>query len=531
MSGSKGIHSSVTSPFAGTQLFATPVKRAVDATTVRSASDPYFRIVASAPALDPREIDSAVAAVEVTVSWGEHDILDVAHLAPPRAFVVGERNAPSEGDVDFELARAFLGRDRLAIVEPCGTGVMVRVPADARLAVLDGSGVREHEAMLGSLVPAADEREVSAYVLREGETARLAWKGFVFRIRGVAAAKPVIASRRPELMPFAVAAGLGAVVAAAFGIGSLLMPDRSMLGGETLSLDDRYVAALIEAREQARSQVQADAPAPSDPAGPSASGDTGQAGDLRHRDRSGALAQQGEADPSDAQLATTTIDAESGSVSSPVLDAMATLVAAFDAPTSAYGRNAAVGADSLSMIGQLIGGPIGAGSGLGGLGMVGSGLGSGGDGSGTIGNRDGDGGIGLAPRPDHYGDCRSGQCDVMSTRQAAVPRVPVPQVEEPSGGLSADAIRRVVARNISQVRHCYEQGLQRDPSLAGRVTVAFIIGPNGAVLSSRADASGIADPGVAGCVGSSVRRWSFPQPEGGRTVSVRFPFTLSRAAQ
>jgi hypothetical protein len=49
------------------------------------------------------------------------------------------------------------------------------------------------------------------------------------------------------------------------------------------------------------------------------------------------------------------------------------------------------------------------------------------------------------------------------------------------GGLSKEVIRRVVAQNRGRVRHCYETALLSDPAAAGRVTVKFVIAPEGRV--------------------------------------------------
>ena len=45
-------------------------------------------------------------------------------------------------------------------------------------------------------------------------------------------------------------------------------------------------------------------------------------------------------------------------------------------------------------------------------------------------------------------------------------------------------IRRVIQRNIGQIRFCYEQGLHSRPDLSGRVGVRFIISPSGGVQTA-----------------------------------------------
>lgn len=97
-----------------------------------------------------------------------------------------------------------------------------------------------------------------------------------------------------------------------------------------------------------------------------------------------------------------------------------------------------------------------------------------------------------------------------------------------SGRLPPEVIRRVVQRHMASIRLCYEQGLKRNPELAGKVTVRFVIGPDGSVSTASASQSDIGDPAVVACVVQRVRRMAFPQPEGG-IVTVSYPFMFKAA--
>lgn len=102
-------------------------------------------------------------------------------------------------------------------------------------------------------------------------------------------------------------------------------------------------------------------------------------------------------------------------------------------------------------------------------------------------------------------------------------------------GLSREVVRRVVRRHVVQVRGCYDAQLGHAPDLAGRVTVRWVIGVDGAVsdaaLESSTLASAIADDGgasalaVGTCIVETVGTWSFPAPEGA-PVHVSYPFVL-----
>jgi hypothetical protein len=99
-------------------------------------------------------------------------------------------------------------------------------------------------------------------------------------------------------------------------------------------------------------------------------------------------------------------------------------------------------------------------------------------------------------------------------------------LDAPQLALDRDVIRRIVRAHISEIRHCYNQGLARDPDLTGSVTVKFTIGPTGHVSASSVQSTDLpAD--VADCIADAPKRWKFPQPEGGGNVIVAYPFVLS----
>lgn len=99
------------------------------------------------------------------------------------------------------------------------------------------------------------------------------------------------------------------------------------------------------------------------------------------------------------------------------------------------------------------------------------------------------------------------------------------------GGLDRDAIAAVINRNLGQVRFCYEQGLQGDPALAGRVAVDFTIGGNGMVKAASVASSSLGSKVVEDCIILRLKSWKFPLPENGVDVKVSYPFVLRRAGQ
>jgi len=108
---------------------------------------------------------------------------------------------------------------------------------------------------------------------------------------------------------------------------------------------------------------------------------------------------------------------------------------------------------------------------------------------------------------------------------------PIEAEAEVSGGLDPDQIREVIQRNLGQILYCYEQGLQRQPALSGRMGVRFVINPQGRVSMASVSASSLRSNPVESCIVSKIRSFQFPRPVGGVNVKVLYPFQLQRNAQ
>jgi hypothetical protein len=93
-----------------------------------------------------------------------------------------------------------------------------------------------------------------------------------------------------------------------------------------------------------------------------------------------------------------------------------------------------------------------------------------------------------------------------------------------TGPLAPEVVRRVMIRNINQLRFCYEQGLTRNANLVGRVVERFTIANNGTVTASQTAHTTLNDGGVEQCVASAVRRWMFPEAASPVTVEVPINF-------
>ena len=92
--------------------------------------------------------------------------------------------------------------------------------------------------------------------------------------------------------------------------------------------------------------------------------------------------------------------------------------------------------------------------------------------------------------------------------------------------MSVEVVRRVLRRHINELRFCYERALQARPTLAGQVTIQFVIGPDGAVVSSAVAESAIGHGATETCLATAFRRWPFPSVEGGGVAAVSQPLEL-----
>jgi TonB family protein len=197
-----------------------------------------------------------------------------------------------------------------------------------------------------------------------------------------------------------------------------------------------------------------------------------------------------------------------------------------NAPTSPFGQDSALGVDPENALGLLMGNQIGDSFGYGGLGLRGTGRGGGGSGLGTI-------GLGNLGTIGHGGGGGSGSGYGRGVGGLRGHRAGAPSIRtgtaEVRGSLSKEVIRRYIRRSINQIRYCYEQQLARQPDLAGRVQVRFVISPSGAVTSSSPAGSTLGNPAVEDCVARAVQRIAFPQPEGGGVVIVTYPFMFQSA--
>ncbi|MBX7096326.1 MAG: TonB family protein [Myxococcaceae bacterium] len=170
-------------------------------------------------------------------------------------------------------------------------------------------------------------------------------------------------------------------------------------------------------------------------------------------------------------------------------------------------------------LGGLQGGAgVGDAHGVGGMGSRGAGTGGGGTGLGLGGLGTKGGGRGAGG----FGSIDLGGKGKDSTRI-------IPGKTTVVGGLSKDQINKVIKRHQNEIKFCYEQELQKTPDLSGKVAVLFTIDPAGGVAEANVSESTMGNSTAENCMLARIRRWKFPEPEGGGTVTVTYPWVFKPA--
>lgn len=456
----------------------------------------------------------------------------------PAAITVGERD-----DASFVLPREAIGTPFTLAESAAGDDAwLVRIPAGATafIEVDDASGTR---IVAQSTLPTeADGTQLLRCAL--GGRARITLGAFAFFLR---ATTPAEKTKGGPLFRLADHRWLMASIAvhATFLVGLFFMPPSS--SALTLNGDEqrlrmmRYeLDAYVMPQPEPEPVLEDEGEKAATNEGRAAAGEAGTAGardETRHT--GGGMHARGESTDNRVPLTVQEIR------SAGILGALANLH--FNVVSSPFGAAGALGSVGEDAYGALMG--DGFSGGTGGLTMYGTGRGGGcvgavcGYGTYNVGDLDLVGSTGGCSRDDfdrfvaQYG--RSGAMDrcsgtgqrVGSTsmgRTSRVPPAPLPTVTTTSG-LSREAIRRTVQRHLPEVRHCYEQRLIARPDLEGRVSVQFIVAPDGSVMSANTDTtrSDLGDAQTSACIEQAVSRWSFTASEGATSVS--YPFVFARS--
>lgn len=122
-----------------------------------------------------------------------------------------------------------------------------------------------------------------------------------------------------------------------------------------------------------------------------------------------------------------------------------------------------------------------------------------------------------------------GMVDGKAEAEAAEPRSLVVRIGRATvrGPRTPTDVRAFAVKHVRALRRCYDQGVDDDAELRGRVTLDFEVDAAGHVVSARVARGRFADPTVTDCMARAARAWSLPVTDAQRRSRVSLPITLS----
>ena len=218
-----------------------------DPFSASSADDnEYYAMQAKGPPVASHEIETADRAVEITVLWGDRNVLRIDHLSPPRDYYVGE---PSEdAPVDYVIGSDGLGASRLPVCVARGAGVAAIVPEGATGEATIAGYSRSFDLLKaeGELKSSSELRNAMEIALPEGASARVRHKDFTFVVKDVKAGKKIAGANRFDLRPLAYVAAAGLLASLVLVMFYFAPPRPRGLSGDLLDTDSRLVQFLME---------------------------------------------------------------------------------------------------------------------------------------------------------------------------------------------------------------------------------------------------------------------------------------------
>jgi hypothetical protein len=99
------------------------------------------------------------------------------------------------------------------------------------------------------------------------------------------------------------------------------------------------------------------------------------------------------------------------------------------------------------------------------------------------------------------------------------------KVKFKGGGISREAVAKVINDHIDEINYCYETSLINDPTLMGKIEFEWVILLSGKVGEVRIKSSTVKSNEIHACIKSAIRTWVFPKPQGS-AVEVSYPFVF-----
>lgn len=440
--------------------------------------------------------------LQVALLWGD-TLINVQHFADGVPVTIGEGRTnrfhvfgPSVGD-SFTLATAR------------GSSVVVNIPGEAGL-VLSSRGVthksKEQLRSEGKLKASDGATRADAIELGLHDRVQVSLENVAFIIRYVRPSAAVSFSRMEEAdFSFFKIATISIMAAAALVAAILLTPQtEGSTSDDIFQNPSKYVKLLVRPEKKIEIKKFKDLSGLAEGAKPK--DDEGKFGKKE--------AKKDQADPS--KKGSPIVDANKREEDRKKVMAAGLLGAlggAAGGASNVFGPGG-LGVGINNALGGLQGGAgLGDAHGVGGLGSRGTGPGGGGTGLGLG---------GLGTKGSGRGRGGYGSID-LGGRGKDTTRV-VPGTTTVIGGLSKDVIAKVIKRHQNEIKFCYEQELQKTPDLSGKVAVLFTIDPTGSVSEANVSESSMGSANAENCMLARIRRWKFPEPQGGGVVTVTFPW-------
>ena len=95
-----------------------------------------------------------------------------------------------------------------------------------------------------------------------------------------------------------------------------------------------------------------------------------------------------------------------------------------------------------------------------------------------------------------------------------------------SGGLSKEAIQKILRQQISIIELCYQKALEKKPDLKGEVIFRLIINKNGRVTEMNLISNKLNDKKLEQCILRKIKGLTFPSPESTDRVTATVSFDL-----
>lgn len=469
---------------------ASPFDRKDDDEGVVAATAPEgsytYAMVPSHPAVEASEVETNVAALEVTVKWGAN-VLHVAHLSPIRSFSVGEELC------DFTVSRDMIGADRVEVVRVEGGALIVpstgkKLEGDAKESVSIGALTFDVKCTKAGR-KVAGAMKVNKRVLGLGALAAVVHGGL---FAAMFAFTPALEDTDPNAMSSDQSARIATMLQA------MAEKEQEQIENQKVATDDGQRGGEEGAK---------------------AKGAEGQAGTTQPTQERGHYGIKGNSPKQMLSRAEAIKDAQDFGM----IGLLSTLTGDANTLTADWATHAQ-GNDPLNVNGNMWADSLGPSGGFGGLGLSSDGLGGGG--------RAEHMGLGEIGTGRSMGTCVGPMCTGFGVstgvgrdgHSPTAPRIRQKPVEG-SSRIPAEVIQRVIQRNFGRFRACYDVGLKANPALAGRVSVALTIGADGAVSSAANAGSDLPDASVVSCIVRNFGGLNFPAPDA--VVRIVYPLALS----